>query len=231
MTALCVDDEIILLNMLKRAVTRSGCADEAIGFTDEIEALEWARENTFDIAFLDVELHVMDGLEVAEKLKELRPDCLIVFCTGYSNYAVDAVNRDVGDAYLLKPIRAEIIRETVEKLLSRGNSQKKNAALTVSFANGISAFDRTGKLIVFKRNKTPALLSILVNGDGGNISTPEICKALWNDNDVAFQENKKYLNQLVYDLRRSLEQAGITDILQKTVDGYALDMSDVRVVR
>ena len=106
MIALCVDDEKVLLNTLTRAVEASPDITEVVSFRQEKEALEWAQANTPDIAFLDIELHRMTGIDLAEQLLALHPDMGVVFCTGYDNYAIDVINRRIhAYGYLTKPIR------------------------------------------------------------------------------------------------------------------------------
>ena len=64
------------------------------------------QENRPDIAFLDIEVGYMSGMELARKIKAAHPLCNIVFCTGYSEYATQAFDLGASD-YLLKPITAE----------------------------------------------------------------------------------------------------------------------------
>ena len=52
--------------------------------------MEYARENPVEAAFLDIEMPVMNGLVLAQKLRELIPGIVIIFVTGYEQYAMDA---------------------------------------------------------------------------------------------------------------------------------------------
>ena len=87
MIAICVDDEPILLDWLKRVVSLSPDIQHAEAFLNEDDALRFAAQNPFDVAFLDIELHDMDGVDVAERLRAVNPRCGIIFCTGHSDYA------------------------------------------------------------------------------------------------------------------------------------------------
>ena len=107
MRAICVDDEYLLLRTLKNVVIQSPDIEQAIAFNDEHDALEWARDNDFDIAFIDIELHDMNGLELAKALHEIRSNARIVFCTGFTNYAVDAISLHMDVGYVMKPIDYE----------------------------------------------------------------------------------------------------------------------------
>ena len=85
MVALLVDDEKRLLNSLSNAVSQVPEITESAAFDDEIEALEFAKRNRVDVAFLDIKLHEMDGLTLAKELIAIHPQISIVFCTGYEN--------------------------------------------------------------------------------------------------------------------------------------------------
>ena len=116
MIALCVDDEVLPLNALARAVGKSPDIDSVFPFDDEIDALAWAEHHPVDIAFLDVQLHEINGIELAKKLAALHPDISIVFCTGYEKYAVNAIGLHMDAGYLVKPFRASQVQDEINHI-------------------------------------------------------------------------------------------------------------------
>lgn len=62
MIALAVDDEKPMLSALIRAVEASSDVTSVIGFSSCTAALEWAKENKADVAFLDISMRGMGGL-------------------------------------------------------------------------------------------------------------------------------------------------------------------------
>lgn len=68
-----------------------------------------------DVVFLDIEMPKMNGMEVANSLKELKKVPFIVFATAYPNFAVEAFRHDAVD-YLVKPVDEEQLKETVNRL-------------------------------------------------------------------------------------------------------------------
>lgn len=225
MVAICVDDEPILLDWLCRVVSASPDIERAEKFTNEAAALDYARQHPFDVAFLDVELRTMDGVSVAERLRAIRPDCGIVFCTGHASYAVDAIARLHVDGYLLKPIDAAAVQREIDRFKMR--LQKPQTILTVDLSHGIDIFDRSGSPIHFRRRKTENLFTVLVQQNGQSISTQELCEMLWEDSRKSrylYEKNENYLTQLFSDLRHSLEECGAQNVLKKTDDGYAVRM-------
>ena len=103
MIAITVDDERPMLNALTEIVKASPDIDEVYDFSACSAALEWIESNSADVAFLDINMRGMGGLALAEKITEIQTDCKIVFCTGYEEYALDAIQLRCS-GYLMKPI-------------------------------------------------------------------------------------------------------------------------------
>lgn len=86
---------------------------------DGASAVEALAEHTPDIAFLDIRMPGLTGLEVATAAAQASPRTQIVFVTAYDQYAVDAFERGAID-YLLKPVQPERLAATIERLQARG---------------------------------------------------------------------------------------------------------------
>jgi len=92
-------------------------------------ALEAIGEHQPDIAFLDIRMPGLTGLEVAATAAEISPGTQIVFVTAYDQYAIQAFERGAAD-YLLKPIVRERLVATIARLRSRlGQASARNEAL------------------------------------------------------------------------------------------------------
>ena len=96
-------------------------------------AVEALPEHQPDVAFLDIRMPGLSGLDVAAAASGASPRTQIVFVTAYDQYAVDAFERGAID-YLLKPVKAERLAATVERLRSRAGGQDA-AALAALLAN------------------------------------------------------------------------------------------------
>ena len=226
MIAICVDDEPILLGWLCRVVSLSPDIQHAEAFLNERDALRFAQQHPFDVAFLDIELHDMDGVEVAERLRAINPRCGIIFCTGHASYAVDAIGRLRVDGYLLKPIKPDKVQHELDRLKERLGSSE--GLLRVDLSHGVNVFDKAGKPVHFRRGKTEELFAELIRQNGKSLSADALCGVLWEDsveNPYLFEKNKNYLTQLLTDLRHALEECGAQDVLKKTADGYGIRMS------
>ena len=113
MIAIAIDDEQLMLYALEKAVRASADIDVVAGFTNCDDALDWIEINTPDVAFLDINMRGINGIGLAEKITALHPDCKIVFCTGYEEYAVSAFKIHAS-GYLLKPISAEDVQKEID---------------------------------------------------------------------------------------------------------------------
>ena len=123
MIAIAVDDEHPMLQALAEAVEASPDIRQLHTFSSCSSALKWMESNAADVAFLDISMRGMGGLALAEKISQLQPSCKIVFCTGYEQYALDAIQLRCS-GYLIKPITAQAI-------------QKEPKHFTVSFLSAL----------------------------------------------------------------------------------------------
>ena len=86
-----------------------------VGFTRPAEAIEYARGNRVALAFLDIELGNMSGLDLCRTLLEINPQTNVVFLTAYAEYSLDAWSTGAS-GFIVKPITQEGVREQLEHL-------------------------------------------------------------------------------------------------------------------
>ena len=85
------------------------------GFTDPSEAVAYAKANRVALAFLDIEMRKMTGLELCRVLLDINPRTNVVYLTAYSDYDLDAWSTGAS-GFMLKPITPEGVREQLENL-------------------------------------------------------------------------------------------------------------------
>ena len=127
MRTLIVDDEKLgqerLVELLKEAGVEK--ITTASNFQDALRA---ARDNVFDLAFLDIEMPGMNGLDLAQRLIERNGNLFVVFQTAHENYAKAAF--DVGGQdYLLKPVSVK----DIDRVLTRVRKFQSSASQVVRF--------------------------------------------------------------------------------------------------
>lgn len=216
MIAIAVDDEVLMLGALTAAIKASPDIAEVTKFSGCEEALEFVKNTSVDIAFLDINMRGMGGLTLAEKIVDVCPDCKIIFCTGYEGYAIPAFKLHVS-GYLLKPISAADVQTEIDNIKG---IRKREKPLTVKCFGNFEAY-ANGERLTFKRSKTKELLAFLVDRNGAGVTISEISVALW-ENDEA-QKNQNYIHQLFHDLRNTLEAAGAEGIFMRNNYMYSVN--------
>ena len=109
MIVIAVDDERFALENLADSIRQASPNAQIHPFRYPEDALDFAKENDLDVAFLDVEMVGMNGVELAERLKLYHPDVNIIFSTGYGHYR-DAAFDLHASGYLTKPITPEKVK-------------------------------------------------------------------------------------------------------------------------
>jgi len=110
-----VDDEKIILNggipVLQRVLPKA----EIHGFTVPSEAIAFAKEHRVALAFLDIEMGRINGMDVCRALMELNRQINVVFLTAYKEYSFEAWETGAS-GFLLKPLSEEAIRGILPRL-------------------------------------------------------------------------------------------------------------------
>jgi len=113
-----VDDEEPLAKLGQRRLERHGYKVEYR--TDPIEVLELVTNNPdqYDLIITDMAMPRMTGAELATEIQKINPNLPVILCTGYSDTIDGDKAKDIGvKAFLMKPIDAKILAETVRKIL------------------------------------------------------------------------------------------------------------------
>ena len=120
---LVVDDEVVVLTVLREILRRSGYRVTTAASAEEAIALMQAR--VFDLVLTDKNLPGASGMEVLRVARTLKPPPAVVMITGYSSYDSAAIALDIGALdYIEKPIRdVEALRFRIKRALSRRNEQ------------------------------------------------------------------------------------------------------------
>jgi len=120
---LVVDDEVVVLTVLRELLRRSGYRVTTAASAEE--AIELMQKRCFDLVLTDKNLPGASGLEVLRVARTLDPAPAVVMITAYSSYdsAVSALDIGAQD-YIEKPIRdVEALRFRIRRALSRRNEQ------------------------------------------------------------------------------------------------------------
>ena len=134
-TVKCViaEDETLLRDALVALLAQAWPELQIVAACDDGgSALEAIALHQPDVAFLDIRMPGLTGLEVAAALPQASPHTLAVFVTAYDQYAIDAFDQGALD-YLLKPVAPERLAATVQRIKARqqhpGGGAQDEAAL------------------------------------------------------------------------------------------------------
>lgn len=205
MKILAVDDEKIALEGLISAIREVEPSAEIWGFRKVSQVLEFYSKQVCDVAFLDIQMRTMSGIELAKRLKLITPQVNIIFATGYGDYREDAFEMHVS-GYLTKPITPDKIRTELDNLRYPPAIRQTKRVEIVTFGNFEIYVDR--KPLRFKYDKTKELLAYLVDRKGAYCGNAEIMSILWEDECRA-----SYLGNLKKDLADVLKESGCQNVI------------------
>ncbi|MFC4599151.1 response regulator [Cohnella hongkongensis] len=228
MKAILVDDEGLALKDLERQLNKIGGIEIAGKFQNAAEALQQIEELRPDVAFLDIDMPEISGLEAAEKIHKINEEIEIVFITAYHEYAIKAFELAALD-YVLKPINTARLAQTIQRLKQRVPSRPRTNESPVA---KISCFRRLnieyGKSEPFswRTARAQELFAYMVYKRNQPVRKDILLDLLWPDT-----EYKKAFTQLyttVYQIRKSIEAAGLTIRLTNSGSDYYLDLGNNR---
>lgn len=224
MKILAVDDKEIPRKVLVRAITEAAPEAEIAAFANGSEVLALANVESFDVAFIDIDMPGKNGIALARELKRLNPKMNIIFATGYDEYMADAFALH-SSGYLMKPVTAADVACELKNLRFPPETLYDAGKLVIRCFGDFEAFV-DGKPLTFERSRTKELLAYLIDRRGAIVSLKSVEAALWEEKEQT-RAVSSYLRTLVSDLRRTLGTAGHKDALIKRYGSLGIDMTKV----
>lgn len=204
MNVIYVDDEKLQHTNFRLTVQGMPEVDSLETFDSSREALAWAGNHTVDVAFLDIEMPVMNGIELAGRLKELDENIKIVFVTAYEQYALQAFFVDA-IGYLLKPYSVEDIEKNLKKA-SYIRKIPKVGIQIYTMPNFLVMVD--GKALMLGHTKQEELLALLVDRGEAGVTKKDAVESLW----AGYSSDSIYWTTMSR-LKKILEEAGIRELV------------------
>lgn len=196
--AIIADDEKALVRDLKKKLARLWPELEICAVAnDGNQALMLARQQRPDIAFLDIQMPGLSGIDVAQNICHM---CKLVFITAYHQYAVEAFEQEAVD-YILKPVEEKRLQSTVARL-------KKQ---TASPADLSDVYDKIQNLNRYMERHNPAeqlrVIKVKTGADIRFIPVSEILffKAEEKYTLVQTAQSEHLINKTIKELEKSLD--------------------------
>ena len=210
MKCLIADDEPLILKDIHRTAKKvlgedveyflAENSDEAVAIADS----EHLTGYDIQIAFLDIEMPFISGLEVAKKIQKISSRTNIIFVTGHGKYALDVLEMYVS-GFIMKPVNEKSMRKAIENL--RYPIQKL-------FVKCFGYFDIFfGDVpIDFKRTQSREITAYLIDKNGSYVSEDELRYLLWSEDDDT-EKKRRYIRNIISDIRNAFKSYGVEDII------------------
>ncbi len=219
MNILAVDDEYYALELMKSALKEVAANATVFLCRDVDSALRTAKEQKIDVAFLDIHMPKMSGVELARELKLIHPKINIVFATGFSEYMKEGIDLRMS-GYVLKPVTPEAIKTELENLRNpiEWNAEKRIKILT--FGSFDVFVDSTP--LKFERKQAREILAYLVDKRGTSATYAELAAILWEDGEYD-RTRQKNLQVYIASLVKSLHAVEVRDLILKNRQGILIN--------
>ncbi|MGE7929754.1 response regulator [Lysinibacillus xylanilyticus] len=225
-----MDDEPLALVNMEKKLKEFDSIEVIKSFTTVKDLLAEGPSLDFQVAFLDVEMPGMNGLEIARLLKEWNKNIFIVFVTAYRDYAVQAFEIHSID-YLLKPIskaRLETTINRIQELLHLENKStplqiRNKPELTIQCFGGFVVL-HNNKAVHWRTLKTKELFAFLFSNLNNHVPRDTIIDSLWVDTE--FKKARVQLHTTVSYLRTTLSALGYSEVIQYANGSYILQLED-----
>jgi len=215
MITLSIDDQQEITELMKVMLTKIDPHGTHLTAVCLSQALELLNQYNVQIVFLDIEMPELNGIAVADKLKEDFKNLNIIFVTGHPEYSLDAYSVHPS-GFLTKPICENDIIHELHNLRFPLESVKSHLRVQCSpFALFLD-----NKPFEFSRDRTIELFAYLVYKQGAFCTNGELLGVLW-DGDP----NKQgHLRQFVMDMRKCLAEIGLEYIIKKKYGKIGVDI-------
>ncbi|MCL2765704.1 MAG: response regulator [Treponema sp.] len=233
MNIIAVDDEIIALHDLEytirkafeqltiehkeTSITNLSC------FSMADEVIPYAKNIDIHLAFLDINMTGMNGIDLAKNLKEINDKTNIVFTTGHKKYALDAFSLCASD-YLLKPVNINAVVQAIRTLRFPVKYKQSKKLKVQCFGNFEVFLD--DKTLHFPREKAKELFAYLVHKKGSGCSTREITAVLYKnkENSISLQ---KQIQTVISTMIKALNDSGVMDVIEKKRNSISVNAAKI----
>ncbi len=126
---LVIDDELDMLTLL-RMIIEDNTRYEVETTNNPSEGLKMLTEKTFDLVISDLKMPGMDGMELFDECKEIKPEVPLIIITAYGSLetADEAMKKGVAD-FITKPFRKDSILFTINRVLELSRTKRENLEL------------------------------------------------------------------------------------------------------
>ena len=169
---LVVDDEPGMREFLEIMLQKDGYDVDTAA--DGPEAIDKIEESLFDLAIVDIQMPILNGIEVLKKVSEKSPDTTVIMVTAYASHetAIEAMKLGAYD-YITKPFKIDEIKLVIKKALDKKKLERENTRLRkeletqYGFGNIIGRSPAIVKVFELIKRVAELNVSVLITGESG----------------------------------------------------------------
>ncbi|MEK6266533.1 MAG: response regulator [Clostridium sp.] len=232
MRVILVDDEKSMLLIMKKMISKIPEVEIVGAFQSSCEAYKFIKENSVDIAFIDIQMPGESGLDLARRIISKLEKIDIVFLTSHKEYALEAFDVYAVD-YIVKPILQERLEHTINRSMERRifpipySCGGASAKLSVYCLGGLSIRGADGGSVRVNSSKSLELLVYLLLNKGEFVSKWRIMEDVFSG--MSPHNAETYLNTTIYKLRNALVHNEMKGAVISTKEGYRIDIEDIYI--
>ena len=169
---LVIDDEVNILKTIELSLSSYGYSPEV--FANPLDGLTRAKTIYFDLAFIDLKMQPMNGIEVLNELKKISPDTTVVLMTAHGSIetAVEAIKKGAYD-YITKPFTHKEFLHIIERVYEHHRMSKKLKGLAYQIEekfdtdNFVSSNNEVKEILKTVKDVSDSNIPILIEGESG----------------------------------------------------------------
>jgi Response regulator containing CheY-like receiver and SARP domains len=233
MKVILIDDENLALNYLEyQLLNISDVEIEIVGkFVDPLAGMEKILHEDVEVVFLDIQLPGINGIELAERILESKPELTVAFVTAHDDYAIKAFELNAID-YVLKPVglgrlskTVQRIQETLRETLVTAPMISQTIRMKTFHQLSIESEYQHLAPMRWRTTKAQELFLYLFQHRGQFVRKSTLIELLWPE----YEASKVYsqLYTAVYHTRKTLEPFRTHIKISNVADGYILNIENV----
>lgn len=198
---LIADDDKNMRLVLGKAVAKYDQINLVAQVASGGEAVASFEALSPDVAFLDVDMPGLDGVETARMILDMNPKCAIVFITAHDSYMKDAFELYAFD-YIVKPFKLARLEQTIERILAQKDTitnkkvptkERQNEELLFKVKEGMVMVKKEDIIMVERQNRQTVVIT--KNGQFAFNKTLQEVEGVLRDDDF-LRAHKSYIIRL-----------------------------------
>lgn len=225
MKAILIDDEHLALEILEHRLKQFSTINVIEKYTYFDITKQSMLLSQIDVAFLDIDMPGINGLDLADQMLAINPSIWIIFVTAYNEYAVKAFELNALD-YLLKPIEIKRLEKTINRLDQNQTISTIQQPLSINVCHELTfSYDNQKSTVAWRTKKARELFLYLLHHQGNSIHKSTLAELFWESNKTPFAQ----LYTTIYHIRKCLQAYRDHIQIENKNDQYKLILNNTTV--